>query len=521
MPFSTVRSEALVYTRQLSSFVKREGKHISRRFFSADVAESKTIPPPVPPTFTGSTPLQRFKHLFGKYATPLPPGYQVEPELKRQTPTRVTCLENGLRVATEYTPTGTATLGVWIDAGTRFEPERVNGAAHFLEHLIFKGTSHRTQHQLEVEVEDIGAHLNAYTSREQTAYYARSLKEDVPQVLELLSDILKNSKFDAAAVERERDVILREMEEVNQQAEEVLFDYLHANAYQDTPLGRTILGPEENIRSLTREDLMEYVNLHYKPHRMVLSVVGDVEHNQVVEFAKKHFGVMPADSYFTGVNSLVAASPAYFTGSDVRIRNDELPAAHFTIAFETCGWSHPDTVALMVLQSLLGSWDRSSGLGMNTGIRLGAAVADTSCQSVMSYNTTYTDTGLFGAYAIAEPTELDDVAYAILHEFVRACFKVDEVDLHRAKVQLKTNLLGQLDNTTAEAEEVGRQLLVYGRRIPLVEMFARIDAVDCSALKRVANRYIYDRDPAVAAMGPIFTLPDYNWIRRRTYWNRY
>ncbi|GJQ15632.1 hypothetical protein GpartN1_g7423.t1 [Galdieria partita] len=513
--------DALVYSRRLNSLFRTVSNQRFQRF-SSQVAEStSTIPPPVAPTFVSRSPLQRFKSLFGKYATALPPNYQFEPELQKQVPTRVSQLDNGLRVATEYAPTGTATLGVWIDAGTRFEPERVNGAAHFLEHLIFKGTTQRTQHQLEVEVEDIGAHLNAYTSREQTAYYARSLKEDVPQVLELLSDILKNSRFDAAAVERERDVILREMEEVNQQAEEVLFDYLHASAYQDTPLGRTILGPEENIRALTREDLVEYVKLHYKPHRMVLSVVGDVEHQQVVELAKRHFGGMEADPTFSGVNTLVSASPAYFTGSDVRIRNDDLPMAHFTIAFETCGWTHPDTVALMVLQSLLGSWDRSSGLGMNTGIRLGAAVADTSCQSVMSYNTTYTDTGLFGVYAVAEPVELDDVGYAVLHELVRACFKVEEADLQRAKVQLKTNLLGQLDNTTAEAEEVGRQLLVYGRRIPLLEMFARIDAVDISTLKRVANRYIYDRDPAVAAMGPIFTLPDYNWIRRRTFWNRY
>ncbi|GJD11267.1 Probable mitochondrial-processing peptidase subunit beta [Galdieria sulphuraria] len=494
---------AFGYSRRLNSLFLNV-RSSSAKSFSSQVAEStSTIPPPVAPTFVSRSPLQRLKGFFGKYATALPPNYQFEPELQKQVPTRVSQLDNGLRVATEYAPTGTATLGVWIDAGTRFEPERVNGAAHFLEHLIFKGTTQRTQHQLEVEVEDIGAHLNAYTSREQTAYYARSLKEDVPQVLELLSDILKNSRFDAAAVERERDVILREMEEVNQQAEEVLFDYLHASAYQDTPLGRTILGPEENIRALTREDLMEYVKLHYKPHRMVLSVVGDVEHQPIVELAKKHFGGMEMDPTFSGVNTLVSASPAYFTGSDVRIRNDDLPMAHFTIAFETCGWTHPDTVALMVLQSLLGSWDRSSGLGMNTGIRLGAAVADTSCQSVMSYNTTYTDTGLFGVYAVAEPVELDDVGYAVLHEL------------------LKTNLLGQLDNTTAEAEEVGRQLLVYGRRIPLLEMFARIDAVDISTLKRVANRYIYDRDPAVAAMGPIFTLPDYNWIRRRTFWNRY
>jgi processing peptidase subunit beta len=147
--------------------------------------------------------------------------------------TEVTTLPNGLTVATESQPHAqTATVGVWIDAGSRAETEKTNGVAHFLEHMAFKGTNRRSQHALELEVENLGAHLNAYTSREQTVYYAKSFRKDVPIAVNIISDILQNSKLENAAIERERDVILREQQEVDKQLEEVVFDHLHAVAFQ-------------------------------------------------------------------------------------------------------------------------------------------------------------------------------------------------------------------------------------------------------------------------------------------------
>lgn len=168
--------------------------------------------------------------------------------------TEVTTLPNGLRVASEGSHGETATIGVWIGAGSRYETAQNNGAAHFLEHMAFKGTAKRTQQQLELEIENMGGHLNAYTSREQTVYYAKVFKKDVPRAVDILSDILQNSKLDEAAIERERDVILREMEEVNKQPEEVIFDRLHETAYMGNGLGRTILGPIENVRGSQRLD---------------------------------------------------------------------------------------------------------------------------------------------------------------------------------------------------------------------------------------------------------------------------
>lgn len=460
------------------------------------------------------------KRSLGPNADPLPPGYQVDPSVIDEVPTKVTTLPNGLRVATESRPSGGAVVGVWIDAGTRFENDNVNGVAHFLEHLIFKGTKNRAQRALEVGVEDIGAHLNAYTSREQTVYYARSLKKDVPQMTELLADILQNSEISDGAVDRERNVILREMEEIDNIPEEVLFDYLHGSAFQDSHLSRTILGPVENIQSLKSADLKQYIAEHYKPHRMVLVGAGDVDHDEMVSMAETHFGKMPADE--SGVTSLdlVAQKPAYLVGSDVRIRNDEMPVAHMAIAFESCGFSHPDAVAFMVLQALMRSYERNSTTGSSSSYRLAQRMADVPiARTVNAFNTTYTDTGLFGLYITADPDELDDVIVDSMEELIRNCFKVDEVNLQNAKSALKTSLLAQLDGPTGIAEEIGRQLLVYGRRIPMLEWFARIDAIDAEAIKRVSNKYIFDREIAVTGMGPIHSMPDLNFIRRCTYTN--
>lgn len=228
-------------------------------------------------------------------------------------PTDVTTLDSGLRVASETIQgSETATVGVWIDAGSRYETAQNNGVAHFLEHLAFKGTAKRTQKQLEIEIENMGGHLNAYTSREQTVYFAKVFKTDVGKAVEILSDILLNSKLDPDAIEREKDVILREMTEVNKKQEELVLDHLHATAFQGTGLGRTILGPEENISSMKQADLKSYIQTHYTAPRMVIAGAGAVNHEELCGLAGQHFGSLPTGS--VGVHM----EPALFTGSDYR-----------------------------------------------------------------------------------------------------------------------------------------------------------------------------------------------------------
>uniref|UniRef100_A0A1J3I9W4 mitochondrial processing peptidase n=2 Tax=Noccaea caerulescens TaxID=107243 RepID=A0A1J3I9W4_NOCCA len=464
--------------------------------------------------------LENPEQRFLKYASPHP-TLASHNHILSAPETRVTTLPNGLRVATESNLSAkTATVGVWIDAGSRFESDETNGTAHFLEHMIFKGTERRTVKALEEEIEDIGGHLNAYTSREQTTYYAKVMDSNVNQALDVLADILQNSKFEEERIEREREVILREMQEVEGQTEEVVLDHLHATAFQYSPLGRTILGPAQNVRSITREDLQNYIKNHYTASRMVIAAAGAVKHEEVVEQVKKLFNKLSSDP--TSTSQLVLKEPASFTGSEVRMINDDLPLAQFAVAFEGASWTDPDSIALMVMQTMLGSWNKNVGGGKHMGSHLTQRVAiNEIAESIMAFNTNYKDTGLFGVYAVAKADCLDDLSYAIMYEVTKLAYKVSDDDVTRARNQLKSSLLLHMDGTSPIAEDIGRQLLTYGRRIPIAELFARIDAVDASTVKRVANKYIYDKDIAISAIGPIQDLPDYNKFRRRTYWNRY
>jgi len=208
--------------------------------------------------------------------------------------TRITRLSNGLRIATESNPKlKTATVGVWIDAGSRFETLGDNGTAHFLEHMSFKGTNKRTQKDIELLIENIGSNLNAYTSREQTVYYAKTLTKNISTSIEVLSDILQNSKFEYSAITRERDVILREYEEVQKMKDEVVFDELHKIAFPNSSLGFTILGPTDNIKKITRDNIKSYISTNYTADRMVIIGAGGVDHDELVELAKKYFANVP------------------------------------------------------------------------------------------------------------------------------------------------------------------------------------------------------------------------------------
>ncbi|KAL4876306.1 Metalloenzyme, LuxS/M16 peptidase-like protein [Aspergillus karnatakaensis] len=406
--------------------------------------------------------------------------------------TESTTLSNGFTIATEYSPWAqTSTVGVWIDAGSRAETDKTNGTAHFLEHLAFK--------------------------RENTVYYAKSFNNDVPKAVDILADILQNSKLEASAIERERDVILREQEEVDKQLEEVVFDHLHATAYQRQPLGRTILGPKENIQTITRDNLVDYIKTNYTADRMVLVGAGGIPHKQLVKLAEEHFGSLPSKPPTSAALALAAEQKRQpeFIGSEVRIRDDTLPTAHIALAVEGVSWKDDDYFTALVAQAIVGNWDRAMGNSPYLGSKLSSFVERNNlANSFMSFSTSYSDTGLWGIYLVSENmTGLDDLIHFALREWSRLSFNVTAAEVERAKAQLKASILLSLDGTTAVAEDIGRQIITTGRRLSPEDIERTIGQITEKEVMDFANRKLWDQDIAMSAVGSIEGILDYNRIR--------
>jgi processing peptidase subunit beta len=434
------------------------------------------------------------------YAT----GGKLSEFLTNRPPTRVTTLSNGLKVATESGFGETASVGVYINAGSAYETPANNGVAHFLEHLIFKGTPKRSQHDLEVTVENIGASLNAYTTREHTAYFARVFKKDVATGVDILADILQNPLLDPRAIDLERSTILTEKETVEKQEEEVVFDHLHSAAFLDNPLGLTILGTDENIKSISRQQLVDYVQTHYSADRMVLVGTGAVDHDQLVSLADKAFASLPKTS-----RAPKRDAPTFF-GALAKDEEDDKHLAYIAFGVKSVEWSHADHFTFMVLQALLGTWDRS--MGANTSSRVCEKVAHHGlAHSVSHFNTCYHNTGIFGVYAVAPEEHLEHLCHTLLHAWPETASFVSENELRRAKNRVQAACLS-LDGNTAVMEDIGRQILTLGRRMSAAEIYQRIESVSSCDIRRIAREYLVNTPLAGSALGRVNGLPDYNHL---------
>ncbi len=388
--------------------------------------------------------------------------------------TRVTTLENGFRVISERLPgLRTAAVGVWVDVGTRHERPEVNGVAHLLEHMAFKGTTTRSAKQIAEAIEAVGGALNAWTSREHTAYHARVLAEDLPLAVELLADILTRSVFDEAELAKEREVVLQEIGQVEDTPDDLIHDRLQERAFPDQPLGRSILGPAEIVARMPRRALLDFLAEHYVPGRMVLAAAGAVEHEALVELAQRWFGDLPP-------RPAPPPQPARYAGG-VALERRELEQVHLCLGLEGVGWHDPDFWPLQVLAAALGG-------GMSS--RLFQEVRENRglCYAIDAFANAYVDTGLFAIYAGTGAQRLAELL-EVTAEQCRAIARAPEPrEIARAKAQLRAGLLMAQESCAAVADSIARQLLLYGRRIPIDETLARIEAVDVEAIVRVGER---------------------------------
>ena len=414
--------------------------------------------------------------------------------------TQLSTLTNGLRVATDRVDTvDTVSLGIWIDVGTRHEPAEINGVAHFLEHMAFKGTERRSALAIAEEIEAVGGHLNAYTSRESTAYYAKVLKEDIPLALDILSDILQYSTFDLEEIERERTVILQEIGQANDTPDDIIFDYFQERAFPDQAMGRPVLGSPEIIRRLGRDAVLGYLRDHYGARRMVLAAAGHLDHERIVDLAEELLGGMPADRSTT-------TEPARYIGGDRREHRD-LEQLHLVMGFPGPALDHPDYSAAAVLSTAFGG-GMSSRLFQEIREKRGLVYA------IHSFVHSYRDGGLFGIYAGTGEAEAAELVPALCEQAVRLAAGLSPVELNRAKTQMKAGLLMSLESTSARCEQLAQHLLIHGSPFDPVDIVRRIEAVDDDAIRRVVARW-RSGPPTLVGLGPVGGLEEFDRVRER------
>ena len=404
-------------------------------------------------------------------------------------------LANGMRVVTDRMDSvETVSIGVWVDVGTRHEPAAINGVAHLLEHMAFKGTQRRSALDIAAEIEAVGGHVNAYTSREHTAYYAKVLKADVALAVDILADILQNSIFDANELERERAVILQEIGQAQDTPDDIIYDLFQECAYPDQPMGQPVLGRSEIVKQLDRDSVAGYMHSTYAAPGMLLVAAGNVSHDALVAAAERSFAALTA-------HSAAATEPARYVGGDWR-EERELEQVHVLLGFPGFAFADRDYYAASILSTALGG-GMSSRLFQEIREKRGLVY------SIYSFSHSYSDGGLFGIYAGTGEDEASELMPALTAETRRLEAGLEPAELERARAQLKAGLLMSLEGTTARCEQQANHMLVFGRPLDPAELVRHIDAVDEDSVIRVARR-LAAAAPTLTALGPIGRIEGYD-----------
>lgn len=413
---------------------------------------------------------------------------------------RLHTLPNGFRIVTELQPSmQSASLGVWVLAGGRHERAEQNGIAHFLEHMAFKGTERRTPLEIAEVLENVGGYLNAYTSRETTAYYARVLKEDVSLALDVIGDIVLNPVFDPRELELERGVILSEIGQALDTPDDVIFDWLQEATFPRQALGRTILGPAERVSAFTRDDLSGFVAEHYSPERMVLSAAGNIDHDRIVAEASEIFGGLRSH----GVDN---PDPARFEGGEYR-KVKKLEQAHFTLAFEGPGYRDDNIYVAQTATTALGG-------GMSSRLFQELREHRGLCYTIYAQSGAYSDTGMTTIYAGTSGDQVGELAELTIDEMKRAAEDMSEEEVDRARAQIRAGLLMGLESPSSRAERNARMIGIWGRVPPLSETVERINAVTLAQVREFLVQTGQGR-ASMALYGPVKGAPELEQLRER------
>jgi predicted Zn-dependent peptidase len=400
----------------------------------------------------------------------------------------VTRLPSGLVVVTDDMPhLETASLGVWVGTGSRDELPDEHGISHFLEHMAFKGTTRRTARQIAEEIEAVGGDLNAGTSIETTAYYARVLRADVPLALDVLSDILADPAFDPDEVRREQNVIVQEIGAAEDTPDDLVWDRLQEVAFAGQPIGRSILGTRATVRSFDRARLSAYLGRNYRAPDMVIVAAGAVDHPAVLSEVERRF------ASFAGPAAPVPESARFIGGS--RIEQRDLEQVHIALAMHGLPQRDPSLYSLQVFTSILGG-------GMSSRLFQEVREQRGLCYAIYAFHAPYTDSGMFGLYAGTDAEDAAELMRVVVGEIHDAAEAITEAEVARAKAQMKAGLLMALESSSARAEQLARQIIAWGRPIPLEEIVAKVEAVTVESTRAAGRALIARGRPAIAALGP-------------------
>ncbi|MCV0348883.1 MAG: insulinase family protein [Nitratireductor sp.] len=411
----------------------------------------------------------------------------------------VSRLSNGLTVATETLPhLETVALGIWVKSGSRNEYENEHGIAHLLEHMAFKGTSKRTARQIATDIEDVGGEINAATSVETTAFFARVLSADMPLAVELLSDILTDSKFDPHELEREQHVILQEIGAAHDIPDDIVFDRFTETAFRHQALGRSVLGTPETVQSFTSDQLRGFLERQYSADRMVIVAAGGLKHEDFVREVENRLGSFRAKA------EGVAPQYAHYVGGDFREHRD-LMDAQIILGFEGRAYHMRDFYASQVLSTILGG-------GMSSRLFQEVREKHGLCYSVYAFHWGFSDSGIFGIHAATGKSDIEELVPLLLGELQKAGQSIGQDELDRARAQYRAGLMMARENPASRASQIARQLLLYGRPIDVDELMDRLSNLTVDRLTDLSQR-LFTSKPTLAAIGPVGTLAPFETIQ--------
>jgi len=424
------------------------------------------------------------------------------------TPTKVTTLENGLKVASSDSSMPATTLGVYVATGSKYEA--VSGTAHVLQHMAFKSTGGRSQLKMVRDCERLGAALSCTASRESIVYQVDTLKESVPEAVAILAETTVAPKLLPWEIHAQADTIKSEVFDLTSNHQLLLQELIHPAAYGGlSPLGKPLYVKPAAVSSIDDATLGDFVSKEFVPNKMVLAAAG-YDHDELVSLAKTYFGGLPA-------SDTPALTGDKYVGGENRVAADEI-CTHFALAFEGVGWDSKQLVPLCVLNTMMGGGASFSaggpGKGMYTRLYQNILNRYPTVEAASVFNAFYAGTGLFGVYGAAPAQSMGSLVAALVDEMKKMTGAISAEELARAKNQLTSSLLMNLESRPVLFEDIGRQTLIYGARVPPEQLVKDIAAVTADDLKAVATTLL-KTPPSVAVYGDTTSVPRYDLIAKQ------